>query len=157
MKHSPAEIIVADLIHNEIGTDYRNGNRWACYVDMAPSPEPQIKVPKEIITVYNTTGIIDGRYQTDKHGVDRKTVEHPGLQVIVRSVNPIDGYRKCIEVSDRFDAILRNEVVVSDDKDYVIQAINRTTNVAIIGEDPMTRLTNHSVNAIITYRLQEYT
>jgi len=157
MRHSPAEIIVSDLIHNEIVTDYRNGNTWACYVDMAPSPDAQIKVPKEIVTIYNTTGIIDGRYQTTKLGTNRKTIEHPGLQVIVRSVNPIDGYRKCYEISERFDAILREEVIVTADKHYVIQAITRSTNVALIGEDPMLRLTNHSVNAIITYRLQEYT
>jgi hypothetical protein len=140
MDHSPAQILAAHLIAAGLGTDPDNGGEWPCYIALLPDK------PDNLLVIYDTAGTIDGRIMATG-----ETVEHPGIQVLVRGKTHPVAWAKVRAVKEALDAINRTTVTVTGptDTEYrVLGAHQRGTPLAL-GQDDNGRMT-FSLNAITT-------
>lgn len=91
--------------------------------------------PDNIITVYGTAGDLQGRTH-----VDGEMAEFPGIQVRVRSVDPVVGKMKAHTIANGFDQIYKYSVSApyqattgQATRVYEVQSIRRTTPVLSLG------------------------
>jgi hypothetical protein len=140
---SPAQVI-AQLIRDKGLGNAHDHTTWPVSVGfMADSPH-------NAITVYGTEGRQDGRLM--KTG---ERIEHPGIQVRVRSLKYTDGRAKADAIALMFDTQSSGvTVAIPADGSYFIQNVSRTGSVIELGpneEDPNRRL-DFTVNAVLTLR-----
>lgn len=140
--HSPADIVRRALVTLGLGTLPTASGSWP----IAVSQEPD--TPDEAITLYDTSGRIDGRTH-----VDGEIQEFPGLQVRVRSANPVTGYTKAQAIAVALDQSIRLTNVTIGANVYKIYAITRTGTVNAIGKEIETSKRNlFTINAVASIR-----
>jgi hypothetical protein len=170
--HSPARIVQAYLIEQNVGIDpdgftpvYDTGTSgpdeptgdmvngmWPVFTSYYPDE------PDDIVVLYNTQGRDFGYTQ-----VDSEREEMEGIQVLVRGVNPEYTYLKAHTIALLLDHVTRHFLTLplSDTTGtgpseciYEIASIARTTNVIAIGRDaPTGKREEYTMNAIVTIRL----
>jgi hypothetical protein len=139
INNSSAELIRWSIVDGGLGTNPSSGSAWPVFVGHMPDE------PDNAICVYDTTGTIDGRVQSNG-----ETIEHPGWQVRVRATDHPTGYPKIANIRNHLDAVLRQGVVINTFS-YTIQAITLTGGVQSLGQEPDgTRRNNYTINGIIT-------
>lgn len=97
------------------------------------------------VAVYDTSGVMDGRYM--RMGTN---IEHPGIQVRVRSTSYTDGWSKIVAIAAALEALLRTVVVV-DSESTTIQNVTRKGTPISLGPEPQNRRrVSFTINAIVT-------
>ena len=145
LDHSPADIIrylLINLGHGcdpEVGT---NPGEWPIYVSMEPSS------PDDVITVFGTTSVHQGRTQ-----VDGEVQEREGIQIRVRCTNYPDGYEKIEQISIALDEDLYGTGVTIDNATYLVHAWSRTSGPIELGKQvPQTKRELFTLNGTITVK-----
>lgn len=129
---APSLIIEALLISNNLGSDASVNplEEWPIYISHEPD---DTKAQDEVITIYDTQGSSDGRsMQTG----DR--FQHEGLQIRVRSKKYNNAYARIKLISDFFDQLLREPIIV-DSVNYLIQNISIASPILALGTEKGTK------------------
>ena len=151
MSHSPAFWIRCLLIREGMGVAATGEGVkvWPVYVGSMPdgkegtAPINASGIEDNAIAVYNTAGLLDGREAAGR------TVEHPGWQVKVRSLDYEAGYAKIKAIAEMFDTI-KMTYVVDGSQVTLIHAITRGP-VLTLGAVPGNRRRDaFSVNGTVT-------
>ena len=148
LTHSPADVVRNLLIDLGLGTAPADGGAWPVYVAQEPNS------PDSVITVYDTSGILDGRFM-----VSGEVQENHGFQVRVRCANTWRGYEKAQEIAVALDESTSLKTVsVGDDagtgdQTYTVYAVSRKGGVISLGKDtPRTKLNLFTINAVVSLR-----
>lgn len=160
LKHSPARVIKQYIIDQALGSDpdaddENDRTPWPVYRGREPDK------PDDLIKVSDTQGTDDGFCQ-----VDSEQQKHHGIQVMVRSTDYDEGYRKALDIALLLDqanrASVSVELITEDDTGtggfpvyvYEIASIKTTTDVIPIGTDtPQGKRLLFTFNAIAAIRL----
>lgn len=145
---APSEAISWLLIHYDIASYYLEEDVWPVYRVTMPGPP---EAPRNLIAVYDTTPINEG--MAEGLGV----LVHPGFTVLVRSYNYDDGWNKVNEIKAKFDAVLREIVIVPpnehhDEIAFEIVSVVVTSGPIALGPDTENKLQMFSLNAVGTIK-----
>lgn len=160
LKNSPAHVIKQYIIDEALGSDPDADDEN----DRIPWPVfrgREVDRPDDLIKVSDTQGRDDGFSQ-----VESEQQKHHGIQVMVRSTDYDEGYRKCLDIALLLDranhASVSVEYVTEDDMGtgsppayiYEIAAVKTTTDVIPLGADtPQGKRLLFTFNAIAAIRL----
>lgn len=136
-EHLPSQILRQLLIDESIGTD---SGDWSTYENLLPDG---VGVPVNAIALMDNAGTDDGRTS------DGNRIEHPGIQVLVRSTDYDEGYSKLRAIGNLFDTLSYSSVTVAS-TNYVVEAITRTGNLLTLGEEEDSQNQLFSLNARVT-------
>lgn len=125
---SPARIVRQLLV--DIGQcilpKAASNDYWQASVNVEPV------APDNVVTIYNTGAVEDSGVN-----FDGTRVEHPTLQVRLRSTKDDVGYPKMRTICVALDSVYRRVVTVNE-VDFLVQRIKRATDVLFIGYDEPT-------------------
>ena len=144
LTHSPADVMRWLLIDMGHGTDPATEplGLWPAYAGGEPA------TPDEVITVYDTAGVIDGFTMTDGEAQERH-----GIQIRVRSATHRRGYNKSRAIAVALDQDVYQETVTIDGTAYLVWTATRTTDVLAIGkESPTSKRSIFTLNALVSMR-----
>ena len=138
MASSAANVIYQLLL--DLGLADESGGAWPVHVSFFPDQ------PNVALAVYDTAGTEDGRI------MDGPKIEHPGIQVQVRTPIYNDGWQKARDIADAFDVQLRTTVAAGVDDEYLVQNISRQGNIIPLGIDEKDSQRRHyfTINAVVT-------
>lgn len=141
--HSPADVVRQLLVDLGLGIDYADDRTdWALFA----SGEPDL--PDNCITVYDTTGLDEGREM-----VSGERQEHHGLQIRVRSKTQAVGFAKARDISVALDEDVYQETVAVDGDSYLVWAVRRTGDPLFLGKDaPNSKRNLFTINATVSLR-----
>lgn len=140
LSHSPADIVRYLLVNLSRGSLPEDEAAWPIYVSQEPDH------PDSCITVYDTSGIIEGRAQ-----ISGEIQEHYGIQIKVRAASPTVAYAKISEVNNWIDKSVRNNLVTIESSQYLVYAITRKGGILSLGKELSSSKRNlYTVNAIVS-------
>lgn len=113
---------------------------YSLFVSSLPDEEGN----NEAIAVFDTTAMDDGKLARGN-----VRIEHPGFEIMLRSMVYRTGYMKMRQIALALDQAVR-QVVTVDGVNYLVHNIKRTTSVIYIGMEEKNRRRLFSVNAIFT-------
>lgn len=136
---SPALILSRHLIDTlGIFTDPTDGLDWPLYVSSLPDG------PNQAAAIYDSPGVLDGRLMAGK------TIEHRGIQFILRFIGYSAGYSKGEALKVAMDDI-KNTLVVVDTQPYKVLSVSRATGlIPIVVEEGTKRRREYSINFMAT-------
>lgn len=138
---SPAEAISILLSDRGLGVTPRPGlknMKWPIFISSIPEN------PDEVICLYDTAGIPDGRMMESG-----EQIIHPGVQIRVRSNKYQDGWEKCEAIGRHLDSLHRQQITRGE-VNYIIHSITRRPTIAMGREQDGTRQ-NFSINITFTW------
>lgn len=142
--YDPMSRIVQQLLQDlDLAVDYNGtADEWPAFIGVQPPS------PNNVITVYDTEGIKQGRVM-----IDGEVQDKAGVQIRIRAEGPVDGYVKGRAILNGFDkSVDRNTVIVGSNQ-YVINSMSRQTDVLSLGlEEGTGRLYLHTLNYTVSYR-----
>jgi hypothetical protein len=155
---SPCDLIKLWLIAEGLGVDPATSVAdWPVYTDVMPDNDTTgSTIQDDVITVYDTQGMLDGRYM---HSSLKKTVQHPGVMIRIRGnrvavggVSPkLRAYNKAKAIFDALDGLLRYSVTVSSVQ-YIIHDFKKTSDLIPLGiEGDSQRRYRYSMNGVISW------
>jgi hypothetical protein len=124
LNHSPAEIVRRVLIDLSLGTDPSDGGTYPIFVSLEPNK------PDNVITLYNTVGIIDARSM-----VTGEMFEHFGIQVRVRDSKFKDGEDKSRDISVALDETINYNTVTIGSTSYTLYTASRKGSILSLGRE----------------------
>ncbi len=141
MSAAPADVLRQLLI--DLGLGVEAGNTWPIFVGFLNDEDQNI--PANALCVYDTSGKLDGRImQTGEQ------VEHPGIQIRIRSLEYPVGFEKAKNITLALDAVRHVLVTVGADL-YLIQNVSRAGAIIPLGvESTEQRRFHFTVNAMLT-------
>jgi len=142
LTQTPANILYQHLVNGGVFVNPAPDIDWPLYVGHLPDKD---NIPDKAAAIYDTTGVLDGRLMKGP------TVEHHGIQVKVRSDIYNDGYAKCTEVVDLFEAATQIVIVV-DSGVFRIENVSRATSIAPLGVEDSQRRDLFTINFLATIR-----
>lgn len=115
--HSPADIIRYALVYQGIGS-LPPAEPWPIYADVQLGSLLENISPDNVLSTFDTAHITSGKNQ-----VTRERLRHFGVQLMVRSTDPSDGYAR-IEMATNYleEQVLETQVVI-DEATYVIHSV----------------------------------
>ena len=121
---SPA-FILSEYIINELlsMTNPENGGLWPLYTAHMPDGDD---VESNCGALYGTPGILDGRLMTGL------VIEHPGIQLRIRSKTYEVGFAKTEAIVLSLDGV-NNSTVVINSSTYQIQNVSKSTPIIPLG------------------------
>jgi hypothetical protein len=111
---------------------------WKCFVGAEPD------MPDSVITVFDTTGVTDGRDMRTKESI----VFH-GVQVRLRSVVYSDGWGKLQEIKKTLDRVQMETVRVGNTA-VVLHAFKLSGTPSFIGRTEKNRRCIFTLNGLLT-------
>lgn len=145
LDHSPADIVRALLILKGVGSPPSFSQEWPIYAAGEPGR------PDEIITVFDTTGMEDGRSM-----IDGEIHTHFGFMVRVRGRDHDSAWTKAIEIRALLSEGVRHDTVVIAGTSYFIYNITRIGAVLTMGkESPSSKRSLCTLNAFLVVRTPE--
>jgi len=121
--YSPADIVrnlIVDLGH---GTLPAASGSWPIFVDVEPD------TPDDVITVFDTAGILQGRTQ-----IGGEIQERYGFQVRIRGALGTATYVKANAILIGLDECYQDTVTISSDT-YLVHSTSRTSGLLSLGRD----------------------
>lgn len=122
LHHSQAKIVQELLIANSLGSSPADADPWPVYATKEPD------TPDDVITVYNTVGIVGGNHQPDG-----EYWEENGIQVRVRCALDEVGYLKAKQIVNVLDTVILREPITVGGSTYCVHCINRSSDVLSLG------------------------
>lgn len=141
LHHSQAKIVQEILIAYSLGSRPQGADAWPVYATKEPD------TPDDVITVYNTTGVVGANTQ-----VDGEYWEEHGVQIRVRCALDEVGYLKAKQIANLLDVDILREPVAIDGSNYCIHCINRTSDVLSLGTMVGSNRRLFTVNALAYLR-----
>ena len=142
LTHSPADIVRYLLVDVAQGTLPEDESAWPIFADSEPDE------PDECITVYDTSGIVEGR--AHKTG---EVQEHYGIQVRLRCLTPESGYARMRTLMLVMDELIRLDHVSIVNSEYLVTAISRKGGILSLGEEtPNSKRYVFTLNAIVSLK-----
>ena len=92
----------------------------------------------------DSEGFMDGRLMTGE------VIDHPGIQIRVRSRNYQTGFQKISKVAKNLSELSNFPVVMPSGLSYTIHNVSRVSSILPMGIEPGTRLFLFSVNFLVT-------
>jgi hypothetical protein len=124
LTHNPDRIIRSLLLSLSLGTDSADDGAWPVYYSVEPDH------PDEVITVYSTIGILQGRSQlTGAHE------EKYGIQVRVRGQSEIAGRSKIAAIVNGLDTQTLLKTISVSATSYIVHAMSRKGSILSLGKD----------------------
>lgn len=162
LQHSPSRLIQEFLVLEGYGTDPENDYDEIndAYGEWPVFRGREGDRPDDLIRVSDTQGTMDG---TDQ--VSSEECIHHGIQVMVRSADYDEGYRKANRIAVALDRIQYYPIELAGEPYptgsgsevflYRIQSVKRTTDVIPVGpvDTPQGKRLLFSINAIGTFRM----
>lgn len=105
------------------GTDGTTGD-WPVYIANAPN------VPDNILTIFDTEGVKDGRIM-----IGGMTVKHPGIQIQIRSYDYLVGWDKANAVMVSLSEKVHNMKVILSGSTYMVYALSITSGPISLGKE----------------------
>jgi len=141
MSAPAAEIIhqlLADAGHIELSAD------WPGYISFMPS------FPNQAVCVYDMSGEDDGRLMTGTK------IDHPGIQIQVRSKTYSVGWSKASDIALALDNQIKTSVAIESDATYILHNASRRGTIHPIGVDEEDGQRRHyfTINAMVTISTQ---
>lgn len=135
MNHTPAEIILQYIRDSSLDSGWET-----FYAKMPPEPINQI-------VVFDSMSQLDGKImQTGQ------TVEHPGIQVRVRSLVYKDGWLKAQAILEYLSEMLREIIICSNPTTtYHVQSFTVVGSLMYIGQAEKQQGQNFTFNGTISY------
>jgi len=116
---------------------------WPLYISSMPDGE-DVKV--DCGSIYDTAGVLDGKLSNGK------VVQHPGIQLRIRSDDYEQGYAKIEEIALALDDVCWDTVEVGG-VTYLLENISRSTPIVPLGsERGYQRRFLFTVNFLITLK-----
>lgn len=138
---SPSRIVAYWLIQKGLAGSLDSGEAWPVYMSRMPdAPDRQ----NECVSIRDTSGIMDGKYQGDG-----EQIEHPGIQIRLRSLLYPDGWEKMRKISTELDKV-KMDVVNSGGEKNTLVAFRRTSNVIHLGSEVGTNRELFTFNGTVT-------
>ena len=139
---SPAEIVRQLLVDTGHGSV---AGTWPVFVSFMPDE------PDAALCVYDTAGEMDGRLM---HNGEQ--IEHPGIQVRVRSGLYPEAWNKARAVAIALDNVHKNIVAMSSEDAYLVSNASRRGAVIPLGMEMegSRRRYDFTVNAVLTLKRQ---
>lgn len=143
LAHSPARIVANLLADLGVGTLASSGTGdWRITYSMV------IDVPDDVITIYDTTGIKQGRAHTSG-----EVFMHYGIQIAIRSADYDTGYVKAKSIATILDETVKYAGVTIDSSVYSIPAISRRGSIISLGQqDSVSERNVFTINALVALR-----
>lgn len=143
MENSAAEVIYQFLLDEALADD--SGGAWPIHISFLPD------MPNVALGIYDTAGIDDGRIMQGPQ------IEHPGIQVVVRTPIYSDGWVKARAIADAFDNQIKTTVALDSGDSYILHNISRRGNIIPVGVDENDGQRRHyfTINAAVTYAFVE--
>lgn len=141
LTHSPSQVIQQLLVDLGIGTLPSAGGSWPI------TASQERDKPDNVITVYDTAGVPDGRTMID--GVMQ---EHYGFQVKIRGDKHSTGYSKASEIQNAIDTGVQNTSVTVGSSVYAVATISRTGSIIALGTEPGSTRNLFTINATVSMR-----
>lgn len=122
--------MLVDLGMGFLASSYKE---WMVYATVEPDNP---NTPDNIITVYGTSGQLDGRFQ-----IDGEVQEHYGIMIRVRANHPRTGYQKIKAIALKLDQEVNAAVVSIPDETgtgvtlYTVHCATRTSSMLSLGKD----------------------
>ena len=117
---APSKAILTILVNADLADDPTvpdtDQDGWPIFYSQLPDGE---KAPDNAISIRDTVGKTFGRHM--ETGV---VIEHPGIQIMVRSNRYDDAYNKIAQIRDFLDSLKRTSVVIGTDT-VTIATVNR--------------------------------
>lgn len=126
LEHTPAKITYAFFLFKEWGTDPSVNGNWPCFISSEPDS------PDDCITLYDYTGQDDGRLM---HG---NLIQHPALQIRIRSNDYATGYVKADEIMNNI-AEVGNSVISVGSNSYMIVCYSKIKPINYLGRQVAVR------------------
>ena len=124
LTHDPADIIRYLLISKSLGTEPIANGAWPIFTAIENDS------PDNAITIYNTTGKVQGRLQgTGAY------VEKPGIQIRVRGATHLLGYARGKSIESTLDTGVYQDTVTIGGSVYEVHAVSRSGNLIFAGRD----------------------
>lgn len=142
---SPASILRSFIIEEAIGsmTLPSDGSDWPLFISSMPDGN-DVKV--NCGAIYDTSGVLDGKLS------DGEVVQHPGIQIRIRSDDYETGYAKIEIIALALDDVDWNTIVINSTT-YLFQNISRTTPIISLGpERGFKRRFLFTVNFMVTLK-----
>lgn len=141
--HSQAEVIRWLLIKLGLGTDPELSQAWPI------GKGSEFDQPDNTITVYNTTGQIDGREM-----IEGEVFEHYGYQIRVRATRERLVAAKMATIVRTLESVANEIVTIDANSDvgaasYIVCAVNRRGSVIDMGKEyPTSERNVFTLNAV---------
>ena len=145
LTHPPAKIILQYLLDQALATQFDADSAWPVYLNYMPDGSD---VVQNCLAVYDTSGVIDGRLQYD--GVFQ---EGHGVQIKIRAIDDNTCRNKANTIRNNFDTVVLRKIVTVDGTDYLLQAINRTSDILRLGPRKETNSREYTLNLIASIAL----
>lgn len=140
LSHSPADVLRKLLVSLSLGSYPANpSGSWPIYASGEPDE------PDSAITVYDTTGVTNGRTAPDM-----EMHEYHGVQIRIRAAAHTAGYAKSRATAIALDGIQDRTVSIGSTT-YIVQVVNRTGDVLSLGKEDGKRSV-FTVNALVMVR-----
>lgn len=126
LTQTPAQILDVILREDGVVSDPALGGDWPARVSNMPDG---VGIPNDVVALYDTPGINDGR--------DMRTGEvfvHHGVEIMVRSLVYLDGWRKIWAAAWAFEKVAMRSVTVGGGV-FLVWNITRTTEPASLGTE----------------------
>lgn len=139
LTHSVNDVLRRLLVNNSQGTLPSASGNWPIGIERPDDPD-------DCVTITETTGKRDGRVMSTG-----EVIEHPGIQVEVRSADHNTGFLKAMQLATYCDESIYNSVITFENKTYNIQNVSRVGPVMSIGrESPESKRELFTFNAMVT-------
>jgi hypothetical protein len=102
---------------------------WPCYIGSMPDGD---FIEDDCACAYDTSGWLDGRI------MDGPSIEHFGVQLMIRSREYQDGWDKADSICSALSAVLNYPIDYGDDS-FVIYNVSRTTPIVSLGNERETK------------------
>jgi len=141
MKHTTAQILTKYLMGKGIIETPSKQAIWPGFISHLPGG----KDVQQAVALSDTQGMNDGRIMRTG-----EVIEHPGLQIRVRSRDFETSFQKATEAADSLSSVIRQSVTMKDNTSYLINNVSRFSSILPMGVEPETRLFLCSVNFTAT-------
>jgi len=141
---SIASILAAYIINSlSLMTNPSDGDNWPLYISSMPDGDD---VEVNCGSIYDTVGILDGKLSNGE------VIQHPGIQLRIRSDNYEIGFAKIEAIALALDDVSWDTVEVNAIA-YLLQNISRTTSIVPLGSERGTkRRFIFTTNFLVTIR-----
>lgn len=145
MNNSPAEIIAALLIANDIfGDPEAPVLDWPLYINDLPDKKGTKIVPDNCAAIFDMEGVKDGRLMTGEN------IKHRGVAIQVRSRRSADGWVIITQAEEFLERVFGQVVSISTNN-YTLKNISQTGPAMLAGlEEGNKQRAMHVVNFLTT-------
>lgn len=139
---NPAMILKKWFIDQGIGVAHTTNADWRTY---APGmPDDDTLAYSKVISVGNTTPVQDGRLG------EGDVVEHPGVQIMIRSNDYNAGWDKGKAIEEALAIDLTGDQVTFDGEVYTIDEFTKTSGLTYIRQTEKNKRSEFTINGTLT-------